>query len=230
MAIEARKPTTRRAVLAGALGGLAGWFGTALGRPEVARAGVDGDVVLGVENASASATGVKATASGTTALYGWSAAATGFGRGLLGQADNPTDGTTGVWGEVPGVSGATFGVRGISFSPQGTGVHGQGATGVRGVALTAGTGGWFSSGTGNALRVDGKVHLSRSGRATVTAGHSTASVSLTGTTTSSRVFAVLATNRSNRWVRAVVSGAGKFTIYLNATVTSKTYVNWFVLD
>ena len=48
--------------------------------------------------------------------------------------------------------------------------------------------------------------------------------------TNSRVFAVLASNRSGRYVRAVVPAAGKFTIYLNTTVTSTTVVTWFVLD
>ena len=46
----------------------------------------------------------------------------------------------------------------------------------------------------------------------------------------SRVFAVLHSNRSGRYVRAVVPTTGSFTIYLNTTVTSATYVAWFVLN
>jgi hypothetical protein len=41
---------------------------------------------------------------------------------------------------------------------------------------------------------------------------------------------VLRSNRSGRYVRAVVPTAGSFTIYLNTTVTSSTYVVWFVLN
>ena len=49
-------------------------------------------------------------------------------------------------------------------------------------------------------------------------------------TTSSKVFAVLATAESGRWVRAVVPAAGKFTVYLNTTLASRATVAWFVLD
>jgi hypothetical protein len=55
-------------------------------------------------------------------------------------------------------------------------------------------------------------------------------VSLAGVTATSKVFAVLATSESGRWVRAVVPAAGKFSIYLNTTLTSSAVVSWFVLD
>jgi hypothetical protein len=41
---------------------------------------------------------------------------------------------------------------------------------------------------------------------------------------------VLNSNRSGRYVRAVVPASGKFTIYLNSTVSSSTYVAFFVID
>ena len=81
-----------------------------------------------------------------------------------------------------------------------------------------------------ALDVRGKVKFSRSGRATVAKNHSTVTVKLDGVTTASRVFAVLFSNRSGRYVRAAVPGAGSFKIYLNASVSSTTYVSWFVLN
>jgi hypothetical protein len=55
-------------------------------------------------------------------------------------------------------------------------------------------------------------------------------VTLAGTSSASRVFAVLHSNRAGRYVRAVVPTTGSFTIYLNTTVTSATYIAWFVLD
>jgi hypothetical protein len=49
-------------------------------------------------------------------------------------------------------------------------------------------------------------------------------------TTGSKIFAVLATSESGRYVRAVVPATGKFTVYLNTTLTSSAVVAWFVLD
>jgi hypothetical protein len=41
---------------------------------------------------------------------------------------------------------------------------------------------------------------------------------------------VLHSNRASRYVRAVVPTTGSFTIYLNTSVTSATYVAWFVIN
>ena len=53
---------------------------------------------------------------------------------------------------------------------------------------------------------------------------------MAGVTSTSKVFAVLNSNRSGRYVRAVVPATGKFTIYLNTSVSSSTYVAYFVFD
>ena len=113
------------------------------------------------------------------------------------------------------------------------GVYGYGSNGVVGEANTASGAGVTAYGLGAndlALDVVGKVRFSRSGRTSVAAGHSTKTVSLAGVSSSSRVFAVLHSNRSGRYVRAVVPTTGSFKIYLNATVSSSTYVAWFVLN
>jgi len=81
-----------------------------------------------------------------------------------------------------------------------------------------------------ALKVAGKVNFSRSGRKSMSSGHSTLTISLAGVTTSSKVFAVLATSESGRYVRAVVPASGSFKVYLNTTLTSSAVVAWFVLD
>lgn len=132
---------------------------------------------------------------------------------------------TGVWGDSPdiGVFGTGgYGVLGFG----GTGVLGEansvpGSIGVRAVA---------PSNAQTALKVTGKVSFSRSGRTNIASGRSYLVVNLAGVGPSSRVFAVLASNRPGRYVRAVVPAANRFTIYLNTTVTSTTVVTWFVLD
>ena len=230
MTVEMTTPTSRRAILVGALGGLAGWVATAVGGPGIARAGIDGDVVLGTTNTTAGMTIVKSTAVDGKGFQAWSSALTGHGTGLYGQVDGTGDGASGVYGIATASSGGTIGAVGYSSSPSGVGVLGGGATGVRGEGRSTGdTGGWFK-GDGFALRAEGKVHFSRSGRSKVTKGHSTFTKTLAGVSSSSHVFAVLGSNRSGHWVRAVVPSAGKFKVYLNAKVSSSTYVQWFVLD
>jgi hypothetical protein len=109
---------------------------------------------------------------------------------------------------------------------------GDGAIGVAGRANTGGIGVQARNfnATGVGLQVIGKVQFSRSGRVTILAGRSSIKVNLAGTTTSSRVFAVLHSNRSGRYVRAVVPTTGSFTIYLNTTVTANTFIAWFVIN
>ncbi len=154
----------------------------------------------------------------------------------------PTDGSyTGVYGWSPAapVDSATIGV-GVVGQSDDWGVYGSGTVGVYGFgtfgvigesgSVNAGVLALGASATDLALDVRGKVKFSRSGVAGVTAGNSTRVVTFAGVTANSQVMAVMKTNRSNRWVRAVVPAAGKFTIYLNASVTATTYVSFFILD
>ena len=137
---------------------------------------------------------------------------------------DPTILGTGVWGDSADVgvygSGSTgtigfgfWGVYGESDSPGGIGIYAYSPSTDR-----------------RALYVDGKVGFRRSGRTTISSGHSSRVVTLSGVTTGSLVFAQLASNRSGRWVRAVVPTTGKFTVYLNTTVTSTTYIIWWVIN
>ena len=152
-----------------------------------------------------------------TGVYGfaptWSAPSPGFAQGVWG--DSPDVGTLGT-GDV--------GVRGEGFiGVVAAGGFGGGATGLRA---------WGGDGTGDDIAIDvrGKAKFSRSGRTTIGAGRSSVKITLKGTTSSSRVFAVLHSNRASRYVRAVVPTTGSFTIYLNTSVTSATYVAWFVIN
>jgi hypothetical protein len=150
-----------------------------------------------------------------SAVYGWAPSA---------PLELPVA-ASGVWGESDDIGVAGGG---------GVGVRGDGFFGMVAAAVPGGTGlrTWGGTGNGNdiALDVRGKALFSRSGRATISAGQSTKKINLTGVSFSSLVFAVLRSNRSGRYVRAVVPTTGSFTIYLNTTVTSSTYVVWFVVN
>jgi hypothetical protein len=180
--------------------------------------------------------GLEATSLDAGGVVGWSISApdpawfqpafTAY-TGVFGSAPAYIDSSqsaTGVWGDSPDI-----GVLGTG----GSGVVGYGYVGVEGDANdNAGSVGvWaYAPATGVALKVTGKVSLSRSGRKAMSSGKSAVAVYLGGVTVGSKVFAVLATSESGRWVRAVVPAAGKFTVYLNTALTSSAVVSWFVLD
>jgi hypothetical protein len=132
---------------------------------------------------------------------------------------------TGLWGDSldTGVlaTGANTGTIGYGF----WGVYGESSS-PGGIGIYA----YAPSTDRRALYVDGKVGFRRSGRTTISAGQSSRVISLTGVSSSSLVFAQIASNRSGRWVRAVVPTTGKFTIYLNTSVTVTTYVIWWVIN
>jgi hypothetical protein len=170
-------------------------------------------------------------------VVGWSVTApdgswftpdvTGY-TGVFGSAPthpDPAAAGTGVWGDSEDI-----GVYGTG----GNGVVGYGGVGVEGdansLAGSVGVWAWAPSTSQVALKVTGKVSLSRSGRKAMPSGSSSALIYLGGVTTASKVFAVLSTSESGRWVRAVVPAAGRFRIYLNTTLSSSAVVSWFVLD
>ena len=154
---------------------------------------------------------------------------------------------TGAYVFTPSANSASFVAAGVWGDSEDIGVFGSGGTGVSGFgyfgvygesAAAAGTGvyarGYTAPGSsvpsGRALYVDGKVGFRRSGKTSISAGHSSKVVNVSGVTSSSLVFAQLGSNRSGRWVRAVVAATGKFTIYLNTTVSSTTSIIWWVIN
>jgi hypothetical protein len=86
--------------LAGVLGGLGAWAASAIGRPAPARAGVDGDVVLGTGNTASTATTITNNSTSSAVFAGFSTSGVG------------------LWGS----SGSNKGVYG--FSSSSIGVHG----------------------------------------------------------------------------------------------------------
>ena len=183
----------------------------------------------GVEGTSAAGAGVFAWS--ISSVTGWDppftpAAITNTGIfGFAPQGDGQTTYGVGVWGDSPdtGVYGTGgYGVEGFGF----VGVAGY----ANGTPGSIGVHAWTDTTGATALSVDGKVHFSRSGRKSMASKKSSVVVSLAGVTSSSKVFAVLASSESGRWVRAAVPASGKFTVYLNTALTSGGTVAWFVLD
>ncbi len=254
MAEDQTAHRSRRALLAAAAGGAAALAAQAA-LPLTAAAADPNDVVLGGPNASTTLTSIN---NGTAGGHAFSAGATGLGIGVVGSSTlgagvmawsvNATNAEapdslkyTGIYGYAPAGDGTTTvgsGVWGDSpdFGVYGTGyfgVYGSGVVGVTGQAETTSRAGVEAIGataSSPALKVTGKVSFNRSGRKLIAAGKTSVVVSLAGVTTSSKIFAVMSNNRTGRYVRAVVPGTNQFTIYLNASYTSQSYLAWFVID
>jgi hypothetical protein len=256
MASDPNAPRSRRALLAAAAGGAAAFAVTST-IPLTAAAADDDPVLVGSDLTGTQETSITVTSpvgdpqiafrahtvnpdgaglAGTTGtetgmpddtaftgVFGWSQASTSpdyEGAGVWGVS--PDDGVVGSGG-LTGVLGlGDDGVVGIADA--GDGVVGVGSAAGAGVRALA------ASPTAVGLAVSGKVLFSRAGKTTIGTGRSSLRINLAGVTANSRIFAVLHSNRSGRYVRAVVPGTGYFTIYLNTTVTSATFVAWFVIN
>jgi hypothetical protein len=146
-------------------------------------------------------------------------------------------GLTGVYGYADASPADTFVGAGVWGDSPDIGVVGTGATGVQGIGIW-GLQGYTQEPGGiavyaqsaddgaRALRVEGRAEFTRSGRLTMASGTSSKKVTLAGCTSSSLIMAVMASNRTGRYVRAVVPAAGSFTIYLNGTLPSNTNIAW----
>ena len=129
------KSTSRRALLAGALGGIGALAATVIGRASPVRGGVDGDVVLGASNTATSTTRITNMANSSTVLSGES----GSGIGVWGQSGSSfgVSGSSGSSIGVSGNSGSSFGVFGSSSASDRPATVGQSSahsTGVLGVS------------------------------------------------------------------------------------------------
>ena len=235
--------SSRRALLAAAAGGAAALAASAA-MPLSTLAHDTDDLALNTDNPTTATTSISNVTTGST---GFEASSTG-GAGSVSWSitespffvpadDGPYTGVFGFSPAGPDANTVGVGVWGDSddYGVLGTGnvgVSGTGNIGVIGASTSdqAGIQAFGNTASSLALDVYGKVRFNRSGRATVAKHKSSIKVSLPGTTSSSRVFAVISSNRSGRWVRAAVPTTGSFTIYLNASVSSSTYVSWFVLN
>lgn len=210
--------------------------------------------VVGVSAAGPDAVGPRNTGVYGVAGPGLNAAPSTGEVGVYGFSESAF--AVGTWGdsiEGVGVLGTGFiGVEGfgavgaLGWSETHTGVHGfagsgdppppPARTGVFGFGPSNGIGvrgdaPW----PGQALRANGAVVFSRSGRSFVGAGTSAVTKTAIDLSANSLVFALVQANRPGLFVRAVQTNpAGRsFTIYLNTTVpagTASVPVAWFVLN
>jgi hypothetical protein len=152
MAIDTTSPRSRRALLGGAIGGLAALAAQALGRPLSAKAANGDPILIGQANSGADITSLTSTTPGEVALTvqgGIGLIGTGAQVGVRGEGGLSGTGVHGQGNFAAGVSGfsnTSFGVTGGSTSAAGVhgespvrGVHGVGSdpggTGVFGVAV-----------------------------------------------------------------------------------------------
>lgn len=261
MLTEMTVPRSRRTLLAAAAGAAAATVVSAIEGPAAVLAGSDGDVVLGAQNTASNATSIVTTTPDITVLKARAVAGpepVGMwsGVGIHGSvvrsgADDDHRGV-GVLGEgasfCTGVyGGSDTGVGVFGRSESGTGTHGgsHDGTGIDGFSdngigvgadSTRGTGIDASSQFGTALQAHGKVKLSRSGKAWISASKRSVTVDLNtklGLAGTPLCFANLMSYRSGAWVTVVrpnYPSSGKLRIYLNKTVASRTAVAWLVLD
>jgi hypothetical protein len=215
------KGPSRRALLAGALGGLGALAAGAIGRASPARAANGGPVVLGQLNTATLSTSIDTTtgsalhgessAIGADAIHGFASATTGGSWGVRGSSASSQG--SGVVGQAAAASGLTYGVQGTSNSPSGAGVYGT------------------NNGGGLALRAQGRAKFSTSGVATITAGHAT-KVITPGVNVTSGSFVLLTpkTNIGSRalWFTTDASG-NKFTIHISSSRSTATKVAWLLL-
>jgi hypothetical protein len=223
MGINLDAARSRRAVIVAALGAGLASVASALGRAAPVDA-ANGDVVkVGAYHAGTIPTRISNDAG--TALIGLSTTGVGFyarSQTLLG--DSPFQGKIGVRAQAFHDS-TSIGVLAETTSGQA----------VRGVAMTTGTGGYFTSDTGTALEVAGKVKFQRSGKASVAANKSSVDVTVPGGLTSSAVvLATIQMNRTGVYIRGVRPNyptTGKARIYLNkvASTSTTTPVGWLVV-
>jgi hypothetical protein len=134
------------------------------------------------------------------------------------------------YGDSAGAGGVANGVFGYTDNPDGYGVIGLGgAAGVYGSG-GPGPGVWAAGTAGPALKVDGKLELSRSGVATVAAHEKQVAVALKGLTSASSVIATVQGASGGIGVASVVVASGKFTIQLTGVVKSSVKVAWLILN
>jgi hypothetical protein len=212
MPIDTSSPRSRRAMLAAAIGAIAASAaGAVIPRSSATAANGDSLILGSSTNAATAATILSSSTSGVVLQVQTDSSQGVSGDAILGTA---TYGN-GVVGSAP------HGVGVYGISPDGIGVDGYSASAI-GIRAR--------SGSGLALSVDGRVHFNTSGRTWIRAGQASVTITQGGTRSTSRVFATLASNRPGRSVRAVVPTTDKFTVYMNAAMTSDAVLTWWVLD
>jgi hypothetical protein len=216
--------------------GTANGGGTGIGVKGISSSG------RGVVGESTSSYGVNATSGSGHAL--WAESTSGYGVYAKSSAGAGLVAvSTSSYGAVINTSAALPAVLAYGGAGSG-GVHGHAGnnppatvanTGVEGSAEGSGTGGYFSSPSGHALRVVGRASFTRAGRASIPKNRAYVDVTVAGGL--SATAAIVATLQVQRGTCSVTSvrtnypTAGKARIYLNkvASTTASTPVGFFVI-
>ena len=214
------QPRSRRALLAGALGGIGALAASAIGRVSPVQAAT-GDPVL-VDNAHTGSGITQITTTGITAFKGVSSNADATV--IHAHATSADPGTWGILGETESLEGT--GVLGTANALTGSswGVYGE-ANSAGGIGVVA----WNNEGI--ALRAQGRARFSTSGVATITAG-STLKMIHPGVNilTSSFVLLTPKTNIGSRalWFTTSVLN-DTFTIHISSPRSTATKIAWLLL-
>jgi hypothetical protein len=147
VSVEPPATRSRRALLLGALSGLAGLLGSRLTTPEPAAAAAGSNLIIGSETNNAGTADTQLITNSTviafkllqngpgTGLMGYATATSGATRGVYGRSDSPNG--DGIQGRNAGAGGTGAGVRaiggnnpGLVASSNGYGVYASGSTGV----------------------------------------------------------------------------------------------------
>jgi hypothetical protein len=214
------KSPSRRALLAGALGGLGALAASAIGRATPVRAATGDPITVdgtftGVGTTQLTTSGNAAfkgisSDPGGNALWGVCTAQTGGAWAVLGQS--ASTGGIGVIGLDDATSGATYGVYGAVASPAGVGVY-------------------ANNGAGVALKADGRTKLSTSGVASISAGSTSKTITPNVNVTSSSF--VLLTPKAKLGGRdlwfTTDAANNRFTIHMSSSRSSGTKVAWLLL-
>jgi len=214
MAIDTTSPRTRRTLLSAAAGAVGAPVAqVVLPRSAVEAANGDPLVLGSASNVSTASTTLSSVTSLIVLHVDTNDSQGVHGPAILGTATSGSGvvGSATTGSGVVGDAGASSGIGVFGHAPVGIGVYAKSENAV-------------------ALKVDGKVQFNRSGKAWIRAGQASLTLSIPGTAPTSRIFAVLASNRPSRYVRAAVPGTGSFTVYLNASALSDSVVSWFILD
>jgi hypothetical protein len=176
-----------------------------------------------------------ATVTDEIGVYGYSNTSLGS-VGVVGHSQDGTgvvgSGSTGVfgigfWGVYAGGRMAVVGDADVDA----TGVYGfTGSTAAPDAPAGVGVYARSQSTAQVALKVDGKVQMSRSARVTVSATATVRKVVMSGVTTNSFVVATMQTNVSGLYVRAVTCGTGYFNIWLSKAPGKTVAVAYIVIN
>jgi hypothetical protein len=246
-------PKSRRAVLAGALGGLGAWAASAVGGASPVRAEGENIVVGGEYSSAESVTRLRNHANDATVfraesaisgigVWGLSNSYTGVigtnfatdQPAIAGEALTNSTGVLGYSGEATRPAArAKTGVYGHATQDSGSrGVWGRSnaGEGVRGQA-TSGIGGFFTATTGVALQTTGRTKFSTSGVAAIPAG-STSLVLEAIVNVTSGTFVLLTPKvdiGARRLWFTTNTADNTFTIRMSSARSSVTRVAWLLL-